>query len=268
MSSFLKYKEGDIYDPLGKKITLFIQSTDLYIVFIDEDGYVQWEFNGKDPKDFEKVLKLVGEMEDLPNKHLSEDQKKYLSSQLGESIARALGQGESEIALESLNSTKEFLEETCKQNVKIWLLSSSLITLAITLLCGLGFYYIRLNLFPKISTDNLFDVIQYSLCGGIGAFISIFLRTNHLTANFYSTKLSIRFEGFVRVIYGIFGASLVVLGIRANLVLGILNDFKSNPFFFFFVGVLAGASERIIPFIIHNAETKFMQKKEKIMRVQ
>ena len=50
---YLEYKEGDIFEPLGKKIQILIQITQTFIVFIDENLFIQW-YMDKDSKMFKE----------------------------------------------------------------------------------------------------------------------------------------------------------------------------------------------------------------------
>jgi hypothetical protein len=65
VSDYTAFCEGDVEPSLNKKIHLLIQKDRNHIVFVDEDGSVEWAFNGETPGQFEDVANEIGDLETL-----------------------------------------------------------------------------------------------------------------------------------------------------------------------------------------------------------
>lgn len=118
------------------------------------------------------------------------------------------------------------------------------------------------GLFQPLFTADGYHVLVASLFGGIGAFVSTILRANTYDAEIYSSPRIHEIDGLLRIVYGVIGGGVVALGIKANLIFGLINDTTVTVFVLAFLAAISGASEMIMPSIIGRFEHEARQESE------
>jgi hypothetical protein len=246
--------EGD-YDPILKKTihTLIISSTD-YIVYLDEDLYVEWhgvlpDLLGEDGEIINNVglyetisMPLEGTSHLLPFRRL-----------LGESVARLLD-SDVKSAKGILDEAGNYLNARTSELARLWFLKSSATlsaaaVIVLFLMWGLKPYAIELL------GNTVFEIGLGACFGAIGAFMSILSRTSKIKMEAGAGEWIHRIEAGARVLAGTVGAVFVSLLVKANVVLGLINtDDVRGLSYLLLLCFIAGFSERFVPGLINKIE--------------
>jgi hypothetical protein len=257
---FTELNEGDIEPSLGKKIETLIKSEKYFIVYLDEDDFVQWSTHtkyGNLPNYFGKIFNEVAHLETMSIALLSERHLGPFRRLLGECTSRLLEKNEKS-ALEILEKAKAFLEARSTERARIWYLGSSLVITAFTMIVVLILWNFR----EKIDT-KLFSILISAPFGSLGAMISVVTRSQKLILEPAAGPTIHFLESFARSIAGIIGALLLALAIKAKLILGFTEAVDNSLLFLMAMSIIAGASERIVPNLIHQVESSLEDNKKK-----
>lgn len=178
---------------------------------------------------------------------------KYL---IGEGLARVLDDKDTAVAMVALNDAEVQLKAEAKHILKTYYIAASIITTIIIIYMFFTIWVNRASLAYGFSSHAQ-HVVLASLCGGIGAFVSSFFRSMNFEGDVTIPNWVYSLDGFLRIFYGVIAGLIVILAIKSNLLLGIVND-QTNPSFevLMFIAIIAGASESFIPSIIKKIEEK------------
>ncbi len=256
VANFSYLCEGDTDPHLNKQINTLIQSDDNFIVYLDNEYFVEWATTDSYEKfspNFGKILNKVSLLETKSISLLSPKHIKPFRRLLGEAIARTLDMQDDKIAEKFLHEAENYLQLRSVERAKIWYLVTSTITcfmlLALTLTLWLNKNYVLTFL-----TENAFEIIIVSLTGSIGAFISVLYWIQNITMNAEAGPIIHCLESGIRIFTGVAGAFLAMLVIKANLILGITNTLTATIYPLVVIGMVAGASERFVPDLIEKFE--------------
>lgn len=258
---FTTLKEGDTDPNLGKRIKTLIFSAEDFVVYLDDDDYVEWftsERYEDYPDDFGEVTNKVSLLESISMMSLEKKGIQSIGRLLAEGMARLLDDHKTTNALLILKEAETIL----KEKARIWYLSSSCITTLFFILT-ISIVGIASSPIQNIIGAEAFDIFLGSCFGAIGAFISIFIRSKKIPINIMSGRRIHYFEGALRIFFGILGALTIALGIKANIIAGLINDINKTSqtqTLLYFICTIAGASERIVPSLISQFELKFSQR--------
>src|SRR5438552_8037034 len=120
-SDFSSFCEGDIEPTLNKKIETLIDVTRNYIVYLDDEHFVEWSLH-ESPSGFDNVANKIGHLETLSITQLSPSQRRPFARLLGEAMARILGGGEEKEANEVLDKADSYLDARGSENARRWYL--------------------------------------------------------------------------------------------------------------------------------------------------
>ncbi len=258
-------REGDMFEPLNKRIRTLIVSDASFIVFLDEDCYVQWyeHKNIRYPEEYPTVMNRVAYLETVSTTHFrpwkSGGSKRELAEfrrLLGETVARVLDRNGT-AAIEMVDRAEKILTDRSLQRARIWYLSAAGVTAALVLLAALLMWWWRDGARAAFGIAA-FEVLICAAVGGAGAAISIITRIRDVSLNASAGPMLHYIEGFSRVAVGVLGAALVALAVKANLLVGAITNFESAEMRLACLGALcfvAGASERFVPNLIRKIET-------------
>lgn len=251
VSDFNSFCEGDTDPTLNKKIRALIDCNKDYIVYLDEDLYVEWSFNQDSPDGFEDIANRIGRLETVSRTQLLEPQWEPFERLLAESMARILGDKNEKTAGAVLNEAEEYLKGRGAENARRWFLCG----VAWVAFPALVVECISLAILNYVSDGpwrEALEILSTAAIGGIGAFLSVASRTETIVFEPVAGPSIHRFEGGVRVIAGIAAALFVALAIKADLLLGVFHSL-THPFLALLVsGVIAGTSERFVPGLISS----------------
>ncbi|HEV8511821.1 MAG TPA: hypothetical protein VGQ59_01000 [Cyclobacteriaceae bacterium] len=253
-----EYKPHEL-GPLGKNIkTIILQSTD-FIVFLDEDETIEWstedDYSGFHTA-FGSVQNRISHWESLCNKLFSKKEAYDYKAVLAEGYARILDDKDINLANDVLDLTIYRIKKHGKEILKqYYILSCFICTLLV--ISAIAIVIIQKKECLMLINEDNFQILLTSLFGGIGAFVFATLRlTKYEPELTVPVKIYI-IDGMLRVFYGIIAGMIVAIGIKSNLVLGIINQVKVPSIYLtVFIGLIAGASEFIIPNLIKQVESK------------
>lgn len=223
--SFASFCSGDIDPTLNKKIHELISSTDSYMVYLDDNFSVQWTWTdnyGEDPTGFAEIASRIGYLETLSVTQLSHGQLELFERLLAEGMARIVGEKDFESARKSLNEAETYLHARGSENARIWYLEGSAKVACTLSLAAIVLWFLKSYLIALVGTEVI-TVIMGMCIGGIGAFLSILYRSEKIPMEPSAGKSVHVIEGGAKTVAGCLGALLMVLAIKANLVLGIIQ---------------------------------------------
>lgn len=258
VSDYYGYIEGDYEASLGKIIKALIIAEESFIVYLDEQDYVEWAYNEKyDLADsfqdkFASTLNKIGYLEEISNGVLDHTLKSAFRRLLGESLARLLSEKDEKAAKDILTTAEQILNTKSRQALIISALNSTVTLIVVNILFWIGYNVIELPEWLK----NSIPVVICSLAGGIGGFIFLMIRSKTLEIEPAFELSSYKKEGILRIVYGIVGGFIIYFAINVKLVIGNIV----NPEFSlmtFLLCMLGGASEKIIPGLIKKIDGKF-----------
>jgi hypothetical protein len=265
------YCEGDICSDLNKRIHTLIIKTKTYVIFLDDEFYVQWaEFEAnKYAENYGEVMNRVSYLETISTTHFAGDHsanRELLEFRrlLGEAVARVYdGAGNSATSI--LDQAEQLLIDRSVQRARVWYLSAAASATLLPLLLLIILWLFR-TYFQEVLGRQVFEVAICAALGGVGALVSTIIRVRKVNLNSSAGPLIHYIEGTARVIVGIIGGLLVALAIKSNILLGILNNSDTDEGRLAFLGCIAlisGASEQMVPNLIARIETKVGSEGEK-----
>jgi hypothetical protein len=252
-----EYKVGEV-GPTGSMIKeIIIQSVD-YIVYMDEGDNIQWstednytEFHPQ----FGSIQNRVSYWESVSNKLFSKFDAYDYKCLLAEAYARIIDDKNIDLSNDIIALTVNRIEKSGKEVLKQdYILSSFACTcLVIGLIVAaiIGKQYLVLKL-----SQDAFQVILTALFGGVGAFVFATLRLRTYSPELAISKHIHRVDGALRVFYGIISGLIIAVGIKSDVILGFISKVPSTIYLEVFLGIIAGASEVVIPNLIKQVEGK------------
>lgn len=256
ISNYFDYKVNE-EGPLGKKIKDIIIRSENLIVYLDEEETIQWSTRDLDidVNSFGSIQNRISFWESVSNKLFSKTDSYDYKCLLAESYARILDSKSSDLANDSLERTVDRMQKHGREILKqVYLLStfgSTLVVMIILLVVVFG-----KNYFLEFIAIDSYEIIVTSLFGGIGAFIFSVLRLRNYTPDIVISKSIHKIDGALRVFYGLISGLVIAIGVKSNVILGFINQIELTIYVKTFLGIIAGASEVIIPNLIKQIEDK------------
>jgi hypothetical protein len=254
VADFGTYCEGDLEPTLNKRINALIDCTNDYIVYLDDDLYVEWSFthdHGDSPDGFDEVANRIGHLETLSITQLSRDQREPFARLLAEAMARILGDRDEGKAEAVLDKAEAYLKARGTENARRWYLQGS----GIVALMALAVAAMLLLIRSRVANPGwlgALDIMIGTAMGSLGALISIGSRAESIHLEPVAGPKIHKFEGMVRLMAGMAGAFFAALAIKADLLLGVFQSL-SHPFLALIVAcIVSGASERLVPGLIRK----------------
>jgi hypothetical protein len=251
--------EGDEDPMCGGPIKTLVMKGEGFIVYLSTEHGICWSTD-EDYEDFSEKFGLISNrvktLENLGSKFFKGEELKNFNYLLAQGFARVLDDKSNDNADQILNEVEKSLEEQGKQSLKTnYIIASFVSTLIIGFLIILT--WIFRNEVTLIIDRSAFEILMASYCGGIGAFISSFIRALNFHSDIRVLKTTYILDGFLRIFYGLVAGFLISLGIKSNILLGLINDIDEKTLLIIcFFSTIAGASEKFIPSIIKKVEDK------------
>lgn len=250
---FSKLREGDQDPTLGKTVEILVDSDDDFIVYLDEDHYVEWNMNDNNllGKGTGSYLNRVGQLEAIDTRHLHLSRKIPFKRMVAEGVARLFDKSQPEqnftAAKEALDFAEQWITARNTELARSWyLLGSGVAALvAVGTALILGYQYDSLHALPY------FKLMIGTAFGGIGAWLSVIQRSRTTGLDVAAGPVLHHIEGAFRIMAGSLGAMLIALAIHAGLFV------QSNRLSVILViCMIAGVSERLVPSFIEQMETR------------
>ena len=251
VDDFEPFCEGDIDPTSNKRIRTLIDCDTNYLVYLDDDQYAEWTFNGESPLGFDDVANRIGRLETLSRTELLPSQLELFERILAESMARILGDHKEDKAKAILDEAEAYLKARGAENARRWFLTGvAWVALPASIISGILMLILR----SASSTlwQNVLQILSACALGSLGAFLSVASRTEDITFEPAAGPSIHHFEGGIRVVVGMAGALFVALAMKGDLLLGVFYHLPI-PFIALLVAcVIAGASERLVPGLIND----------------
>lgn len=250
---------GDPEPTGGGKIQTIVFQAFECIVYLDQAHGINWE-TGEEytgfPDDFGLISNRVLILEGITKNLFAGRKLKDINYLLAQGLARVLDDKNSANAIQVLDEFATSLEEQGRQLLKIEFIIASFFTTSFVLLMLLLTWLFRWN-FSFILGPGAFELVMASYCGGIGAFVSSFIRSLEFKGDIRVPKNIYSFDGALRVFYGLIAGFIIALAIKSNILLGIVNDITGSSIYVIcFLAAIGGASESFVPSIIKKVEEK------------
>ena len=239
-----KIKIGDISD-LGKKITqIYYRNNDYIIYSTDNHSNVAYTTSDITKYNNSDILKQLIYTTNLID---DKDRKKY-SNRIASAYKECFD-GNSKNAITILKSIDKIAErrKTIKNRL-VYLLSASLFVILNIVISVIMFL---------INTDNetyktIFNLFLIATFGSIGGIMSISLRIKTLNLEVDGKHFIHITNAIFRIFISMLSSIVIYEVIKANILLGILNQGNENHFYVF--AVLSGFSETFIPNLLKSIE--------------
>jgi uncharacterized membrane protein len=245
---FSNLREGDHDPTLNKKVKWLINCDDNFIIYIDEDLFVEWTMNDNQMLGAEAgpYLNRVGQLESIDTSYLSEVRITSFKRMIAEGVARLFDKN-LEAAKGALDLAETWITARNTEVARRWyLVGSGLVALvsAFTILT-LGYWNQQFRAFPY------FSLMIGTAFGGLGAWLSIIQRSRTAGLDVAAGPMLHYLEGAFRIMAGSLGALLVAMAIKAGLF--IQADRLSV---ITVICMIAGVSERLVPSFIEQMESR------------
>jgi hypothetical protein len=253
---FTAFSEEQVEPTLNKRIYSLIVKTADYIVYLDDELYVEWSCNlGTDMVDGnDAVLNRVSMLEAIPVDHLTEQQVFSFRRMVAEGVARLFDkESSSESAMAALNVAEAWVTARNHEVARLWYLIASGVAAGIVGVVCVLLWLFR-NLARAYLSADAFDVAMGGTLGGVGALLSVMQRSRSLDLEPAAGKVLHYMEGAARIIVGSIGAVLMALAFKGDLVLGFASSHEKAPVLLAVISLIAGASERFVPSFIERIE--------------
>jgi hypothetical protein len=254
-------KPGDVHEPLGKKIRVLIDKSGDHVVYLDEDLNIQWD----QAKDLDKQTGLVvnrithleglmGFMQRSDTQSKGEEKRIIaIKSLFGEAYARSYNTHDRESAAQALDDAELQIALWNREVSGRWYFCSALGATALCVVLLLFAQAYRSGITGALG-DTAWTVITIGLFGSIGAFTSVCLRHRQLALD-ANAGLSVHvMEACGRIVIGVVSAMLMILLAKGGLILEIATKSDHAMYVYAALGMLCGASERVLPNFVSRAE--------------
>jgi hypothetical protein len=257
ITNYSSYCEGDRDPTLNKRIHTLIDSTDDYIVYLDDDFFVEWsttrEYGETLPAGIGNVLNRSGHLETRSISQLRPLQVLPFRRLLAEAVARVVGDKDEAGAQQVLDRAEAYLSARGQENARWWYLQGSL-SVAACNLAAVGILWLLKPIVTQHIGVTAFEILLGALLGGPGALVSILNRSSAIGIDPSAGAFIHTVEGAARIVVGTVGALLVALAIKADVLLGLVKSLNHSLAALLALCMAAGASERLATNLISSVE--------------
>jgi len=257
VDDFSSFCEGDIEPTLNKKIHRLIDAEDDYIVYIDDDFFVQWstaDKYGDTIPSFGAVANRLSQLETLSRTSLRKSQIEAFAGLLAEGMARIIGDKDETNAHRVLGMAESYLLARSAENARGWYVRGATLTALPTLSIACAVWLLKSYAVPFLGR-NAFEVIIGTLLGGTGALFSLLSRAKKIEMDPTAGSSIHYIESVSRVFMGNIGALLTALAVKANIIFGFTQASDYSFALLLVFCMCAGASERLVSGLIKRIET-------------
>jgi len=250
---FSTLAEGDFDPTLRHTIEWLIDSDDDFIVYIDEQNYVEWNMNDNDMlgADTGQALNRIAQLESFDTDELSSEKRAVYARMIAEAVAR-LFQKDVKSADAVLTLAEEWIKARTTEIARTWYLTGAGLA---SLVCAVVVVWLVFFGGRPQGVDPVGSAIHMillgSFVGGLGAWLSVLQRSRTVSLDITAGRRMHQMEGIFRIMVGVLGAFIVVIAIRADL-LGKFNHLSAIVL----MCVAAGVSERMVPSLIQQIESR------------
>ncbi len=262
VTNFSSFCEGDIEPTLQKKIDTLIDCDDPYIVYLDDECFVEWSMTDNYKKEYGKlhpafasIANKLRELEALSRTSLrNKGQIKAFAGLLAESMARIIGDKDETSARQALGMAESYLRARSSENARSWYVIGATLTALPSLLIACTLWLLKSYIVGFLGIDT-FQVIIGALLGGGGALFSVLNRTQTISMDATAGRRVHYIESASRVLIGNIGALIIALAVKANILFGLTKSTDHSFAYLLVICTCAGASERLVSGFIKGMES-------------
>ncbi len=254
------YTEGQQIGPFTI-VAIMIKQKD-YIVYIDDKINIQY-LDAPDftrPANFSRIYQAVNEVEMMADLIFRKDKFNKKLQQYKENIAQALvevllNDKDIDMARRHLRLVGIKIKAEGFERIRMaYLLTAFTVTAFV--IASLVTVWIFKDFFVTIlHSEPVYNLLMAALTGGIGGFISCFIRFRNYRGNIFAGTRMHMFDGFFRIFYGLVAGFIASLAVKANVVGGFLGNSAVS---LIFVAAVAGASEFFVPSLVAKMDSSFI----------
>lgn len=261
---FNEFRPGDVGPFTGRKIINIIYQTSNYLVSIDTTLTLNWcaDENMKFVADFGEVSSQVSLTDAMVDRiFVGRRNRMAYKKMLGEVLALLLDDKMSKNAKQALKEVKNRVIEHSKARVRMAYISYAVLSVIFIGLLVIAALVFKENLQNALHQTEIFRIMVCTLLGGIGAFITTFFRFQNYKGSIIAGLPIHRLDGFLRIFYGLIAGIFISLAIKGKVLAGFADN--EQPWILYFLAMIAGASEVLIPNLIRQGEEQISVVKPK-----
>ncbi len=259
------YLPGE-HDPAsGRPIKSIIYQTREFIVSIDKKNELNWtsKMDIQYAPDFGEIESSVSLSENLAERLFWRKNCFSYKKMLGGVMVRILADKNSDSAKSMLKEINNRIQEHGKESVRMAYIYCALFGLAF---CAAGLSGIAIRgsyISLKLNSGTpIYETMGCGFLGGIGAFISTFFRFRNYTGSLVAGLPIHRLDGALRIVYGMTAGLLLSFAVKGNILAGFADASNDTHWILYFLAMVAGASEILVPNLIKQTEEGLSIKKQ------
>jgi hypothetical protein len=237
-----------------------------YIVYLDDKVNIQYldAPNFSRPTHFSRIYQAVNEVEMMADLVFRKDKSDKKLRQYKENIAQALvevllNDKDIDIARRHLKMVGIKIKAEGIERIRMAYLLTAFTFTAFVLVSLLAVWILRSFFVVLLHSEQIYNLLVASLTGGIGGFISCFIRFRNYRGNIFAGTRMHMFDGFFRIFYGLVAGFIASLAVKANVVGGFLGGSAVS---LVFVAAVAGASEFFVPSLVAKMDSSFISESD------
>jgi hypothetical protein len=237
--NFSSLREGCIDPCLRKKVQWLIASDDDYVVYVDEDNYVEWTMNDNSLLvDYGAQLTRVGALESAQTKHLRLTQIETYKRLIGEAVARLFEKNGAAADI-ALNTAELWIRARGQEAARVASLKGATLVFGATaLVFTIAWFWSH-----AVFGGGRSMVTLGTMLGCVGSWLSVLQRTGREDFDIGAGQTLFFMEGMVRIAIGAVGGLFVALLLQSG---WLLPDATHTPALFAAMCLVAGLSERLV----------------------
>lgn len=247
-------------DPIRRRIVKTVAvETDAFHVFIDNDNEIYYYVSQPDypyPEDFNNIHSVIRRLEVTVLANLGPKEQAYFNYLLANNLGEVLEEKAITGAMGNLKEIEKDIETVINSNQKKYFTYGTNTSLLMVLAGILLLYLYKAELGAYFSEDA-FTVMHCCLFGGIGSLLFNYGKTKKYVSNRIIGKFNHFLDGSLRIMYGVLYALIAILGIKAGVILGMMNE---SPYLLAFVATVVGASDTLITSMLKSFWEKTQEK--------
>jgi hypothetical protein len=251
-----KKQRGDYADSWAHITPKYlIKSTEYYVVFIDDEGDIDWEtspkYDSKGHDDLRKhnaITNGAALLEVTPCDGLRADMKLHFKRLIAEGIVCSFDH-DYENAEKMLKAAESYILARGQETSRLWYLSSSFGMAVPFIVVGLETWLWRDAFMHSFGPGALW-LCMAAVAGSLGALLSVIGRTGKLNLDCAAGRWLHYMEGASRIWAGAISGMVVAIAIRTEMILAPLSRVEKLPAVTMLAALAAGAAERFAASII------------------
>lgn len=240
---------------------VLIISTKNFVVFIDEDGDLDWETTpaydaaqdsdpSYDAKARNSILNDAALLEATPCSGISAEARGHFKRLIGTAISCSLG-CDYDGAAKMIGAASQYVDARSRETSRFWYLSASFAMAFGFSVVGMVLWWARDFFAEHITVTGLWLALA-GVSGAIGALLSVIWRSGDLQVDCSAGKDLHYLEATSRIIAGVVSGLLAGLAVKSGMILAPLLEASQPHYVVLLASIAAGTGERLAGSIIET----------------